>query len=386
MAEKILIVDDDLDTLRLVGLMLQRQGYQIIAASNGPQALVLAEKEQPHLILLDIMMPEMDGYEVARRIRANPVTAAIPIIMFTAKSQVEDKVMGYEAGADDYITKPTQPRELFAKMRAVLARAKKAAPGTVVETPFVAQERGFLIGILGTKGGIGTTTLVFNLALALHQNSQKPVIAAEYSPGMGTIGIELGYKVCDGLDRLLQRNEFEITALDVENSLIQFSSGVRLLLNANDPLARLKMPSSAHFQQITQILLGMGKYILLDCGASLSSFLQPIYHQCNAIFLLVEPTLLSIAKFHAIRDALLEQDVHQNRIYPIVYNRVRSDIMLTRSQIQEKLGAEIFGMVAPAPELVYHAALNNRPIYLHQPESATASQLNEIARKILTLA
>lgn len=384
MAEKILIVDDDLDTLRLVGLMLQRQGYQIIAASNGPQALVLAEKEQPHLILLDIMMPEMDGYEVARRIRANPITATIPIIMFTAKSQVEDKVMGYEAGADDYITKPTQPRELFAKMRAVLGRAKKAAPGTVVETP-PSQERGFLIGILGTKGGIGTTTLAFNLALALHQNSQNSVIVAEYSPGIGTIGIELGYKVSDGLDRLLQRNEFEISALDVENSLIQFSSGVRLLLNANDPLARLKTPSSAHFQQITQILLGMGKYIFLDCGASLSSFLQPIYPQCNAIFLLLEPNLISIAKFHAIRDALIEQDVHQNRIHAIVYNRVRSDIMLTRSQIQEKLGAEIFGMIAPAPELVYHAALNNRPIYLHQPESATAGQLNEIARKILTL-
>lgn len=385
MAEKILIVDDDLDTLRLVGLMLQRQGYQIIAASNGPQALILAEKEQPHLILLDIMMPEMDGYEVARRIRANPITATIPIIMFTAKNQVEDKVMGYEAGADDYITKPTQPRELFAKIRAILARAKKAAPVTVAETPTL-QERGFLIGILGTKGGIGTTTLVFNLALALHQNSQKAVIAAEYSPGMGTIGIELGYKVSDGLDRLLQRNEFEITALDVENSLIQFSSGVRLLLNANDPLARLKTPSSAHFQQITQILLGMATYILLDCGASLSSFLQPIYPQCNAIFLLLEPTLLSIAKFHAIRDALLEQDVHQNRIHAVVSNRIRSDIMLTRSQIQEKLGAETFGMITPAPELVYHAALNNRPIYLHQPESATASQINEIARKILTLA
>lgn len=385
MAEKILIVDDDLDTLRLVGLMLQRQGYQIIAASNGPQALILAEKEQPHLILLDIMMPEMDGYEVARRIRANPITATIPIIMFTAKNQVEDKVMGYEAGADDYITKPTQPRELFAKIRAILARAKKAAPVTVAATPTL-QERGFLIGILGTKGGIGTTTLVFNLALALHQNSQKAVIAAEYSPGMGTIGIELGYKVSDGLDRLLQRNEFEITALDVENSLIQFSSGVRLLLNANDPLARLKTPSSAHFQQITQILLGMATYILLDCGASLSSFLQPIYPQCNEIFLLLEPTLLSIAKFHAIRDALLEQDVHQNRIHAVVSNRIRSDIMLTRSQIQEKLGAEIFGMITPAPELVYHAALNNRPIYLHQPESATASQINEIARKILTLA
>ncbi|GAB4470777.1 MAG: response regulator [Anaerolineales bacterium] len=385
MPEKILIVDDDLDTLRLVGLMLQRQGYQIIAASNGPQALVLAEKEQPQLILLDIMMPEMDGYEVAKRIRANPLTATIPIIMFTAKSQVEDKVLGYEAGADDYITKPTQPRELFAKMRAVLARAQKAAPGMAPETS-PPQDRGFLIGVIGTKGGIGTTTLAFNLALALHQNLQKEIITAEYRPGMGTIGVELGYKVIDGLDRLLDRNEFEITSFDIENNLIQFSAGVRLLLASNNPKARLKPATSAHYQNITQFLLGLAKYILLDCGPSLSVAFQPIYHQCNAILLLLEPTLLSITQFHVIRDALLEEGVHQNRIHAVVYNRVRSDIMLTRSQIQEKLGTELLGMIAPAPELVYHAALNNRPIYLHQPESATANQFNEIARKILTLA
>ncbi len=384
MAEKILIVDDDLDTLRLVGLMLQRQGYQIIAASNGPQALVLAEKEQPHLILLDIMMPEMDGYEVARRIRANPLTAAIPIIMFTAKSQVEDKVMGYEAGADDYITKPTQPRELFAKMRAVLSRAQKAPPVQVSEASSP-QEKGFLIGIIGTKGGIGTTTLAFNLALALHQNSQKETIVAEYRPGMGTIGIELGYKVFDGLNRLLQRNEFEITSMDVENSLIQFSAGIRLLLASNDPSARLKIASAAHYQHITQFLVGMAKYIFIDLGPSLSAALRDIYRQCSAIFLLVEPTSLSITQFQLIRDALIEQGVHQNRIHAVVYNRMRSDIMLTRSQIQEKLGMELLGMISPAPELVYHAALNNRPIYLHQPESPTANQLNEIARRILTL-
>ena len=101
MPEKILVVDDDIDTLRLVGLMLQRQGYQIVAANNGHQALTMAQAEKPDIILLDVMMPDMDGYEVCRRLRSSNVTAPIPIIMFTAKSQVDDKVTGFEAGADD---------------------------------------------------------------------------------------------------------------------------------------------------------------------------------------------------------------------------------------------------------------------------------------------
>src|SRR5512136_3099086 len=153
MAEKILIVDDDLDTLRLVGLMLQHQGYRINAASSGIQAISFSQTDRPDLILLDIMMPEMDGYEVARKLRSDPNTSNIPIIMFTAKSQVDDKVAGYEAGADDYLTKPTQPRELFAHVKAVLARGKK--PSTAVPPPSQSHVRGYVTGVMAVKGGLG---------------------------------------------------------------------------------------------------------------------------------------------------------------------------------------------------------------------------------------
>ena len=125
MAEKILIIDDDLDTLQLVDLMLQKRGYQTVAANNGVQGLLKTDEESPDLVLLDVMMPEMDGYEVARRLRNNPETTGIPILMFTAKSQIDDKVTGFDAGADDYLTKPTTPTELQAHVKALLTRSVK---------------------------------------------------------------------------------------------------------------------------------------------------------------------------------------------------------------------------------------------------------------------
>ena len=125
MSEKILIIDDDLDTLRLVGLMLQRQGYQISAATNGQQGLDKAFDEDPDLILLDMMMPDMDGYEVTRRLRRNPSTMGTPILMFTAKTQLDDKVIGFEVGANDYLTKPTHPSELQARVKTLLSRASE---------------------------------------------------------------------------------------------------------------------------------------------------------------------------------------------------------------------------------------------------------------------
>ena len=138
MAEKILIIDDDVDTLRLVGLMLQRQGYHISAASNGSQGLAKALEERPDLILLDVMMPDMDGYEVTRRLRKNPATVSIPILMFTAKTQLDDKVTGFEVGADDYLTKPFSMRELVARVKAQLRRGRllrEEMGKSVEETP-----------------------------------------------------------------------------------------------------------------------------------------------------------------------------------------------------------------------------------------------------------
>nr|MBP7228635.1 response regulator [Longilinea sp.] len=142
MAPKILIADDDPETLRLVSLMLQRQGYQVVTASNGVQAIGLARVEKPDLMIIDVMMPDLDGFEVVRQLRKNAETVTTPILMFTAKSQVEDKVQGYEAGADDYLTKPVHPAELQARLKSLLARSQSRA---IAAAP--AAQRGYVIGV-----------------------------------------------------------------------------------------------------------------------------------------------------------------------------------------------------------------------------------------------
>src|SRR3990172_4317050 len=164
MPEKILIVDDDLDTLKLVGFILERQGYEIVAANSGGQGLAKAAAERPNLILLDVMMPDMEGYEVARRLRADSDLARTPIIMFTAKTMVDDKVAGFEAGVDDYMTKPTHPAELVSRVKALLARS---TAGQKSATPTASLgERGKIYGVIGAKGGMGVTTMALNLAVA----------------------------------------------------------------------------------------------------------------------------------------------------------------------------------------------------------------------------
>ena len=120
--EKILVVDDEEDILELVRYNLDREGYTVVCAASGEAALKVAESETVDLIILDLMLPGIDGLEVARRLRQNAATRDIPIVMLTAKGEEADVVTGLELGADDYITKPFSPRILTARMKAVIRR------------------------------------------------------------------------------------------------------------------------------------------------------------------------------------------------------------------------------------------------------------------------
>lgn len=123
---KILAVDDEEDILNLLSFNLKKAGYGVVTAVDGPEAIELASKERPGLILLDIMLPNMDGTEVLKRLKASPATSAIPVVMLTAKGEEVDRVVGFELGADDYITKPFSPRELLLRIKAIINRTAGA--------------------------------------------------------------------------------------------------------------------------------------------------------------------------------------------------------------------------------------------------------------------
>jgi two-component system alkaline phosphatase synthesis response regulator PhoP len=121
---KILLVDDEQDILEIVGYNLAQEGYQIVTAMNGKEAIAVAKKELPQLIIMDVMMPEMDGMEACENIRKMPELSNVIITFFTARSEDYSQVAGFDAGADDYITKPIKPKLLVSKVKALLRRLK----------------------------------------------------------------------------------------------------------------------------------------------------------------------------------------------------------------------------------------------------------------------
>jgi len=170
---RILIVDDEEDILSLVEYNLKKEGYRTIGVKTGEAALQLVEEETPDLIILDLMLPEMDGLEVCRILKSNENTSDIPIIMLTAKGEEADIVVGLEIGADDYVTKPFSPRVLLARTKALLRRkTKEPISKEIIQVENLVIDTGkYLVTIEGKP--ISLTSTEFNLLRFLAQHRGK---------------------------------------------------------------------------------------------------------------------------------------------------------------------------------------------------------------------
>jgi DNA-binding response OmpR family regulator len=380
MAEKILIVDDDVDTLRLVGLMLQRQGYQISAAANGQQGLSKAAEEIPDLILLDVMMPDMDGYEVTRRLRQDPQTASIPIIMFTAKTQLEDKVSGFEVGADDYLTKPTHPSELQAHVKALLARSGQREK----KDTEAGKRRAHTIGVLAVRGGLGVSTISMNLAAGLASRSQADVALVEMVPGRGTLGMDLGMTSQKALVKLLSGTPSEITRERVKSALIPHISGVKLLLASEHPSDVYLINQVAQYEALYERLNTLARYVVFDLDSSLPPFSQKLLPSCKSVVVVLEGVPNTIAHTKILIEEMTNLGVKKERLSFVLNNRIRSDTQLPVSVVEEKLlGSPITVTITPAPELLTQAVRMQTAAILCQPDGVIAKQILRLADHLI---
>lgn len=326
MAEKILIVDDEPDVARLIGLVLERNGLEVVTATSGPEAIAKAAEVLPALILLDIMMPGMDGYEVCRQLRADPQLSHIPIIFLTAKNEVADRIAGFEAGADEYVSKPVHLGELTARVNGLLNRTA-ALRAALARSAHV-------VGILGVKGGLGTTTLAVNLAVSCASPPHAVnTILAEMLPGMGLASFMLGMGHTEGLGMLLRSSPGEISARLVENWLATHSTGLRLLF-------------------------------------------APWLHQGTT-------PAWTPALAEAILHHLRRIGGGANHIDLVMINRAPSSQTMTVRMVQEAVNRSLTQVISPAPEAMFLTAQHRLPLVISDPQNMVSTQYQELAQKVL---
>ncbi len=376
MAEKILVVDDDVDSLKLIGLTLQRQGFEIAAANTGKQALDKASSEKPDLIILDVMMPDMDGTEVCRRLRADPATKNISVIMFTAKAMVDDKVAGFESGADDYLTKPTHPAELVSRVRAVLARSQAASGGGEKST------LGSAIGFIGAKGGVGLTTLATNVAATLVGKS--PTILTDFRLGQGSLGLGMGFGRSIGLANLFSRPANDLNVRSVETELVTHSSGLKMLLSSARPKESIVNANPDTFAAILRHLRSLARSVVVDLGPGLSRQNVRLVKDFDQIVLVVEPQRVTLNMARELLRELESMGIGQGRTNVVLINRTASTLQVPWQEAEQILNHEMLAIISPAPELAFQAAEAGFPIVLFQPTAIVANQMTKLGEELGT--
>lgn len=170
--ESVLVIEDESDVVDLLRYNLNRAGFRVLIATNGQDGLQAARENRPDVIVLDLMLPKLNGHEVCKALKKDPGTASLPIVMLTAKSDVQDRVAGFEMGADDYLTKPFSPRELILRVQALLRRVRNVQRTDRIEVDsFVIDKGAFEIRIDGNK--LDLTTTEFKLLALLIERRGK---------------------------------------------------------------------------------------------------------------------------------------------------------------------------------------------------------------------
>jgi DNA-binding response OmpR family regulator/CO dehydrogenase nickel-insertion accessory protein CooC1 len=348
---RILVVDDDPSARDIVGRRLEMKGHELFYAENGWEALEAIEREQPDLVILDMMMPGLDGIGVIKRVRADPNHVGLPILMLTARDRAIDKQFGLEAGADDYLGKPFEFPELLARVHALLRRARGwSVPDDMVK-------RGHLIVFLGAKGGVGATTVAVNVAVALARRN-VPTLLAELTPWAGTAPDLLGLTPRRRIDRVPLERVDILTSSMIENTLLEHQSGLRLLAGRIRDTGDVSEESAL---ALIEALRRSADVVVVDAGSDPSTLALCACRIAAQTWVVTEPEPTSVGRATSLL-SLLEENRVIRRKMGLVVNQTSPAMAMTGAEIATQTGSEPLHTLPPMPNACYAAASRGIPI------------------------
>lgn len=353
----ILVVDDEKDARNLVRLVLTGQGYTVSEASDGFEAVAKAAAEQPDLVLLDVMMPKLNGYDVARALRADERIGDVPIIMFTAKGQIDDQAEGYEAGVDDYVTKPTHPADLIARVKAVLARRQAG---------YTPHWRARIVGCLGTSPGAGATTTAVNLAAALGGGGDSAVILTEITPHDDGLVTQLGIDA--------RQPGSDLTTERLVNYLVGYPG-------AMDVLALNEALGTGPAEDLVRGLAHLSDYLVVDMGDGLDTRSYRLARLLDWLVIVTAPVRQSLGAAYTYINGFRQEGL-DGRISMVLVHQPGCDKPINYPSIQAGIDLDRLHVVPSSPEVVAAAAGARGPAVLVQPHSDLATVYHSLADEV----
>lgn len=400
MAFKILIIDDHPETRSIIGHVLKQQGYVVITAENGRQGVETAERELPHIILCDYMMPIMDGVEVVRTLRAKPAYDKTPIIMFTAVDDPHQKLTAFDAGADDYLNKPTEPSELIDRVKVLLessygATLEPLISGATILNPSVvtsskigepeaasdsAKKNYQLTAVMGVRGGVGTTTMAINLAACLAQSGDRTALV-DFDLAHGHIGLYLNQKTAGGVNNLASMTDAE-AAGEVAHQLVPYTPNLNLLLAHLNVDGRYPLISGAQAATVLTTLSQSMQATVVDLGAAMNEVSRSTLEIADHVIICLRPERIALIAARQLLATLKKILFPQTEIHIVLMDFSSGGIQLPKTAVEGFLGYPVITTIPISLKEITHSVNKAKPlVFIPEPSPAIKAFIN-LARQL----
>ena len=375
MRPKILVIDDDLDTLKLTRMVLEGRGFRVISSSTGQAGLFLAKNEKPDLILLDFLIPDLNGIEITAELKNSPETESIPVLVFSSHLTNGESARSLEIGADRYLAKSAGAQALIKEVENLL----QGLLTPFQNTPADRGEKSTLIGVTAPHSGVGISTLATNLAVVLHEQTGMDTILTDFRPGAATICLDLGTPDPRGMLEFLENKNSNLKDL-----LRRHPSGIQTLLSPYQPKYAPFLKKEGKFIRLTEQLRQAGSVIIIDLGPVPGPTANRILPRTDLVVLAMEQSLYGMKQSKKIHHKLVAWGMPRSKITPVLIHKETGDGKLTLPDAEQILGEAVKHSISPAPELAYQASLTHQPMVHRAPQSKTAREFQQLAKSIQT--
>ncbi|HJW23040.1 MAG TPA: response regulator [Candidatus Limnocylindrales bacterium] len=371
---RVLVVDDEANVQRLLQYTLKQAGYTVTIAGDGQEAVRLWTAEPPDLILLDVSLPKLDGYAVAERIRAQEGGGAhVPIIMLTVEKEVEQKVRGLRAGADDYLVKPFHQAELLARMKSLLARFGSAG-GALAKPPL-----GRMIAFYGAKGGVGATTVAINTAIALHLEQDRKVVLVDGVLQFGDHRVFLDL----GPDRKSIADAVSAPTVDADlmkSVVVKHDSGIDLLLAPASP-EEGDLVREDRLVEVLGILRSIYDYVVVDVDKRIGDLTLSVLDHADEIHLVMTADLSCLKNVRLALEALDHIGYDRTKVR-LVLNRSTAFTGISVEAAENALKRRFETKISNEYRVAITAQNSGKPFSYARTETTLAKEISALAKAI----
>ncbi len=371
MPNRIFIVDDDIISLKLTTVVLKKAGYEVLTTTRGLPALQQIDQIRPDLLILDLKMPDINGYEVCRRLRSNPRYVHLPILMLTGSDTLEEKVKAFEVGVDDYLVKPFQAAELQVRIKSLLRRGVTAPP---TSAPHPTSR---VLALASLRGGVGVSTLAINLALSLAHIWQLPTALLDLALVGGQDAVMLNLPLRSTWTDLGNLPPAQIKLEDVERTFLSHASGLRVLA-APSQFEQHEKITAEHVSRVIKLLTGHYYYVVLDLSHDFRATTVAALEAADQIILVMVPELASVYVTARTLDMLSHLGYSRDNVY-LILNSTFQNRGIARSAIEDALKHPVNLVLPFEPDLLVTAINTGTPIVSKAPQHPFGVLMEDLA-------